>query len=93
MLICQIMSLVTVRVEKSGRVLIPAAVRRQLGLKEGESDLLLNVDETPMGVTTRAQAVKRIQAWAGDIDPSRLLSEELIQDRRQEAVGELGNGA
>jgi AbrB family looped-hinge helix DNA binding protein len=87
------MSLVSVRVEKSGRVLIPAAVRRRLGLKEGESDLLLNVDETPMGVTTRAQAVKRIQAWAGDIASSRLLSEELIQDRRHEAVGELGSEA
>jgi len=36
---------ISVRVEKSGRVLIPAAVRRQLGLKEGESDVLLDIDE------------------------------------------------
>jgi AbrB family looped-hinge helix DNA binding protein len=47
------MSLLSVRVEKSGRILIPAAVRRKLGLKEGESELLLDIDETPVRVTIR----------------------------------------
>ena len=93
MVICHIMSLISVRVEKSGRVLIPASVRRQLGLKEGESDLLLNVDETPIGVTTRAQALKRMQEWAREIDPNRLISEELMEERRREAAEEFGSGA
>jgi hypothetical protein len=62
-----------------------------LGLKEGASDLLLKVDETPIGVTTRAQAIRRIQQWAQDIDPRRMLSEELIQERRQEAAEEFEN--
>ena len=79
------------RVEKSGRILIPAAIRRRLGLKEGESDLLLNVDETPITVTTRAQAVRRIQDWASRfVAPGRLVSEELIQERRKQAAEELG---
>jgi AbrB family looped-hinge helix DNA binding protein len=85
------MAVISVRVEKSGRVLIPAAVRRQLGLREGESDLLLNVDETPVAVTTRAQALKRIQAWAvRDVEPGRRVSEELLEERRAEAIREFG---
>ena len=85
------MSLISVRVERSGRVLIPARVRRQLGLKEGESDLLLKVDETPVTVTTRAQVLRRIQEWAfREIEPGRLLSEELLEDRRHEAARETG---
>jgi bifunctional DNA-binding transcriptional regulator/antitoxin component of YhaV-PrlF toxin-antitoxin module len=87
------MSAISIRVEKSGRVLIPVAIRRQLGLTEGKSDLLLNVDESlrSVTVTTRAQAVRRMQEWARDIDPGRMLSEELIQERRREAAEELGN--
>ena len=89
---CQVMALISVRVEKSGRVLIPASVRRQLGLKEGESDLLLNIDETPILTTTRAQALRRIQEWAArGVDPGRVMSEELLEERRKEAEEELGN--
>ena len=55
--------------------------------------MLLNVDETSISVTTRAQAVRRIQEWARDIDPGRMLSEELIQERRQETAEEFGNGS
>ena len=85
------MRLVSVRIEKSGRVLIPVAVRRQLGLKEGESDLLLKVDETPVVVTTRAQALKRVQKWAArGLKPGRRVSEEFLRERRREAARDLG---
>jgi AbrB family transcriptional regulator, stage V sporulation protein T len=85
------MAVISVRVEKSGRILIPAAVRRQLGLKEGESDLLLNVDETPVSLTTRAQALRRIQEWASRfVEPGRLVSEEFLEERRREAAEDLG---
>jgi len=85
------MPVISVRVEKSGRVLIPAAVRRQLGLREGESDLLLNIDETPVAVTTRAQALKRIQQWASTfIEPGRRVSDELLEERRKEAGKDFG---
>jgi AbrB family transcriptional regulator (stage V sporulation protein T) len=81
---------ISVRVEKSGRVLIPAAVRRRLGLKEGESDLLLDIDESPIRVTTRAQALVRLQEAAARYgSPDRLWSEELIEERREEARKEL----
>ncbi len=83
------MAVVSVRLEKSGRVLIPVAIRRQLGLKEGESDLLLHFDEQPVRITTRAQAVARIQAAAAKYaKPGESWSEELIADRRREVEAE-----
>jgi AbrB family looped-hinge helix DNA binding protein len=80
------MAVISVRVEKSGRVLIPAAIRRRLGLKEGESDLLLNIDETPIRVSTRAQALARVrQALAKYHKPGDDWTAELIAERREEA--------
>ena len=83
------MSSISVRVEKSGRVLIPVAVRRQLGLKEGKSDLLLNIEDGSVSASTRLQAVRKAQKWAAQFaKPGRLMSEELIKDRRKEAARE-----
>lgn len=80
------MGVISVRVDKSGRILIPSAIRRRLGLKEGESDLLLNIDETPVRVTTRAQALTRVrQALAKYHNPGDDWVAELIQERREEA--------
>jgi AbrB family transcriptional regulator, stage V sporulation protein T len=80
------MAVISVHVEKSGRILIPAAVRRQLGIKEGESDLLLHIDERPIRVSSRAQALVEVQAIFAKYGSSdRLWSEELSADRRQEA--------
>jgi AbrB family looped-hinge helix DNA binding protein len=80
------MAMISVRVEKSGRILIPVAVRRKLGLKEGESDLLLNIDETPVGVSTRAQGLARArQIVAKYHKPGDDWTSELLADRRKEA--------
>ena len=78
-----------VRVKKSGRVLIPVAVRRQLGLKEGKSDLPLHIEDGSVGASTRLQAVRKAQKWAAQFaKPGRLMSGELIEDRRKEAARE-----
>jgi bifunctional DNA-binding transcriptional regulator/antitoxin component of YhaV-PrlF toxin-antitoxin module len=77
--------IISVRVEKSGRILLPVAIRRRLGLKDGESHLLLNVDETPVGVTTRAQGLARAQAILSKYgSASERWSEELLAERRDE---------
>jgi AbrB family looped-hinge helix DNA binding protein len=77
----------SVRLEKSGRILIPVAVRRRLGLKEGESDVLLEIgDSQPVVVTGRAQVLKKAQAVLSRyINPGTLVSEELIAERKKEA--------
>lgn len=53
--------------------------------------MLLRIDETPIRVTTRAQALARVQKWAAKYAiPGRLISEELMEERREEAGRELG---
>ena len=78
------MATVTAKLEKSGRVLIPAEIRRQLNLKAG-SEILLRVDDTGLTLGTREQALDRIRKRLREfIPPDRILSEELIQERRAE---------
>ena len=82
------METLSVRVEKSGRILIPAAIRRQLNLKEG-TEVILRVDETGIRIDTREQALARIRKRLRRYIPEgSCLSEELIQERRAEAERE-----
>jgi hypothetical protein len=72
-------------------VLIPVAVRRQLGLTEGESELLLNIDETPVQVSTRAQGLARARQIAAKYHkPGEDWTSEFIAERRAEAQRENG---
>ncbi len=74
--------------EKSGRILIPAEIRRRLNLKEG-AEVLLGVDETGIHLGTRDQALSRVhQRLRQYIPEGRVLSEELIQERRTEGERE-----
>jgi AbrB family looped-hinge helix DNA binding protein len=81
------------RVEKSGRILIPAAVRRRLGLSEG-SQVVVKVEETgELGLVSRARA--RAAALAEGraqirkfIPAGEDLAAKLICDRRAEVERE-----
>jgi bifunctional DNA-binding transcriptional regulator/antitoxin component of YhaV-PrlF toxin-antitoxin module len=78
----------TVKIEKNGKILLPVNVRRILNIRDGDSDLLLNVDEVNKSATleTRDQALDRIrQRLRKYIAPGSMLSEELLADRRTEA--------
>lgn len=78
----------SVKVEKSGRVLIPAAIRRELNLKEG-TEVLLRVDEDGLHLGSRDQVLARIHHRLRQYIPEgRVLSEELVQERRSESERE-----
>ena len=79
----------TARLEKSGRILIPAAVRRQLGLSEG-SQVLVKVEESgTLQVTSRSQALSKVREEIRRYIPAgQDLAEELIRDRRAEVERE-----
>jgi AbrB family looped-hinge helix DNA binding protein len=79
----------TSRLEKSGRILIPAAIRRRLGLREG-SEVIVRVEESGrLQVTSRAQALARVQSELRKyIRRDRALADELIAERRAEAERE-----
>jgi bifunctional DNA-binding transcriptional regulator/antitoxin component of YhaV-PrlF toxin-antitoxin module len=81
----------TVKVEKNGKILLPVNLRRMMNIRDGESDLFLELDEETKSVTleTREQALERIWEMAQRyIPPGTMLSEELLADRRAEASRE-----
>ena len=77
------------RLERSGRILIPAAVRRQLGLSEG-SQVLVKVEESgALQVTSRSQALAKAREEIRKYIPAGVdLAEQLIWDRRTEVERE-----
>jgi len=77
------------RLEKSGRILIPAAVRRKLGLSEGSQVLVKVADSGALEVTSRAQALAQVRAEIRKYVPAVVdLAGDLIRDRRAEAERE-----
>jgi AbrB family looped-hinge helix DNA binding protein len=58
----EIMQTFTAQLEQSGRILIPAPVRRKLGLRDG-SRIIVKVNEKGgLDVESRSQALARIQS-------------------------------
>ena len=75
----------TVTVDGSGRVLLPAKIRKQLKLQRG-STLIAHVDKEQLILRTRLQALSEAQAYFSQFrKKGELWSEELIRERREEA--------
>jgi len=75
----------TVRVDGSGRILLPSTVRKQLGLKQG-SELVIRVENEAVLLKTRRQAIREAQEYFSKFRrKGELWSEELIKERRREA--------
>ncbi|HLZ83400.1 MAG TPA: hypothetical protein VKQ54_07505 [Caulobacteraceae bacterium] len=75
-----------VRVIEGGKIVLPAALRRKHGFDVGKT---LVVDDSSGGVTIRSldDAVAAAQAIMAKVaPPDRLLSDELIAERRAEAA-------
>ena len=72
---------------QSGRIVLPAKFRKAMGVKPGD-DLILRLEDGELRIFTRRQAIKRAQGMLKHIAPGRSLSEELIQERREEAARE-----
>jgi AbrB family looped-hinge helix DNA binding protein len=83
------METLTSRFEPSGRILIPAEWRRRLNLRPGE-DILLGLENGQIVILgTREQVVRKAQQRMKMFgDPNKLWSEELSQERREEAERE-----
>ena len=72
------------RVGAQGRIVLPAAVREVTGLKEGD-EFIVVVDDGGIRLLTPAQAVREVQEMFRKYRrPGRLLSTELIRERREE---------
>ncbi len=78
------MNEITAHIDVSGRLVIPAAIRRNLGLMPGAS-VTLRVAGGELRVVARSEAVKAAQARVRRyVKPGRSLAGELIAERRAE---------
>lgn len=75
----------SVVVGPKGRVVIPAAIRHELGLGEG-SELVALVENGAVLLLPRAEVKRRLRGMFAGIGTS--LSAELIAERRREAAVE-----
>ena len=77
-----------VRLGQNGRISIPAAYRRDLGLRPGD-ELILQLEEDALRIVTVRQALARARRLVGSYIPAdKDLTASLLDDRRAEA--ELG---
>ena len=82
------MPAIPVRVGRKGRVVVPAALRRALGIEEG-TVLLARVEDDGIVLEPRSAAIHRLQALFAHIPPDVSLADELIAERRREAQSEV----
>lgn len=82
---------ISVRLGDRGRLVLPALVRRQLQLREGER-LLLTVDSGSIRLVSARQQVRASRGMYRHLAPNRSLVDELIADRRAEAARERAKG-
>ncbi len=75
----------TLTVDGSGRVVLPVAVRRALGLKAG-TRLMVAVEGQEVTLTPVREAIRKAQGILAPYRPAEgsLLSEALVAERREE---------
>ncbi len=75
----------TLTVGDRGRLVLPASVRRDLGLKKGDR-VSLKVDaDGEMRLISFREAARRARGMYAHLAPGRSLVDELIAERREEA--------
>jgi AbrB family looped-hinge helix DNA binding protein len=73
----------TVRVDQSGRVVIPRDVRVALGIPEG-GELRLSVQDGELRAISRAAALRRIWAETAALPPAAQSATEMLFEMRRE---------
>jgi len=80
------------KVNENGRILIPAAVREQMGVKTGDS-LVWTLEDGILRVESYLSSIRRLQREMQEYKkPGILASDELIAERREEARREMEEG-
>lgn len=72
-----------VRIDSQGRLVIPAELRRELGIEPGE-ELLAWLEQDRLIVATRAALVREFRGMWRDVAPDRSLVDELLAEQRAE---------
>lgn len=81
-------NVVRTKVTQGGRIVIPAEMRRRLGIEVGE-DVSIALDGESLRIVTQKESIKRAQELVRKMIPEDVsLVDELIADRRREAANE-----
>ncbi len=72
---------------QNGRMIIPAELRRDLELKEGD-ELLVTVVGKRLVLETEAALLERLYVTVGEPADGELVSDSLLRERREEAERE-----
>jgi AbrB family looped-hinge helix DNA binding protein len=78
-----------VAVGPKGRIVIPAGIRRELGIEEG-SELVVLVEGEAVVLVPRSAIKSRLRSIFAGVEAS--LRDELITERRADAAREAGRG-
>lgn len=77
--------MIQMKMSEGGRVVVPAEIRRALGVQDGDT-VLWELGEGEAHLTTRREQLRRAQALVRDYVPEGVsLVDELIAERRAEA--------
>ena len=80
------------KIGENGRIVIPAALREQMGVKPGET-VVMEVQDGTLRIESHRARIRRIQEeFKKFAKPGVLMSDELIADRREEARREMEEG-
>jgi AbrB family looped-hinge helix DNA binding protein len=76
------------KVNENGRVVIPAAFRKALGIRTGD-EVVLRMEDDELRITTMKRRIERAQRLVRKyVKPGTSLVDELIAERRREAQNE-----
>jgi len=79
------MYMIAMKMSEGGRVVIPAEIRRALGVKDGDT-VLWELLDGEARLSTRRERMRRAQALVREYVPAELsLVDELINERRAES--------
>lgn len=77
-----------VKIGEGGRIVIPSDIRKAMGIDVGD-ELLVHMENGKLILMTRARAIEYVHEQMGKYSVGeRVLSEELIAERREEIRNE-----
>lgn len=78
----------TVDVDSEGRLTLPEEIQKTLNLESGDQLILTLQDNGKLQLVSLKQQVKKLRGLLKDKSPERKLVNELIQERKLEALNE-----
>ncbi len=80
---------IPVRIGPQGRIVVPAELRRELGLEEG-TEMAIRSDGRRLILEPRAEVLRRLRRRFSKVPEGISLADGLASDRQEQARRELG---